>query len=387
LAWGKDSDYLIASWQDREGVPESSALAVAQTPDGYLWVGSPDGLLRFNGVSFSRAEAFADSGWLNKVVSFAQTDRSGRLWVQEDGHLALYEHGLWRTNLGANLDLRTVAENRQGQILLGGTGGQLYEVVGDHVEKRPAPPGVTNSGVFCISDTDGGIWLANRGFIGQLTTNGWIRSGRAETIPQSLLAAPAQAGGIWVYIPGELRHYRADRKLESVVAPHLDQPRELLEDQSGTIWIASISSGLTLIHPGGKLSAITATNGLAYNAIRCLAEDREGNIWAGGSHNGLNRLKPRRFTTFGRAEGLPDSIVRTVVETSPGQITVGTYGGGLARIQGGRVVAEAPFQAKGSMFGVCCKTGADDFGSALSMKAYGCKPMASNAPLHSYPRP
>jgi PAS domain S-box-containing protein len=348
--WGQDSDFLIASWQEHEGIPENSALAVAQTPDGYLWVGSPDGLLRFNGINFSRAENFTDLGRLNKVVPFLETDHSGRLWAQGDGRLALYDRGAWQRIGGTNLDLRSVAEDLNGQVLLGGTGGQLYAVIDGKVEKRPAPDTVMPSGMFCITDArDGRIWLANRGFIGRLTPTGWVRSGPAQSSSKPLLAAPAQAGGIWVYIPGELRHYQADGTMKGFPAPDLDQPRELMEDRSGTIWIASISSGLTLLRPGGERSAINVTNGLAYNAIRCLAEDREGNVWAGGSHNGLNRLKPRQFATFGRAEGLPDNIVRTVAESSPGQVIVGTYGGGLARIQSGRV--EPPPLASGDSLG------------------------------------
>ena len=339
--WGKSSDFLIDTWQDREGIPESSALAVAQTPDGYLWVGSPDGLLRFNGINFTRAEILTDLVRLDEVVSFLQTDRSGRLWVAGNGHLALYDHGVWQHIAGTNLDLRSVAEDLSGQVLLGGSSGQLYGVVNGRVEQRPAPESVKPSGMFCLTDArDGRIWLANRGFIGRWSSNNWVRSGPAESTSKPLLAAPAQSGGIWVYTPGELRHYLTNGTMKSVSAPELDQPRELLEDRSGAIWIASISSGLTLLRPDGEKSVINVTNGLAYNALRCLTEDREGNIWVGGSHNGLNRLKPRQFATFGRASGLPGSIVRTVVETAPGQITVGTLGGGLARIQSGKVEAE-----------------------------------------------
>jgi PAS domain S-box-containing protein len=340
---GGNSDFLIQSWQDHEGLPESSALAVAQTPDGYLWIGSPEGLLRFNGVSFTRAEKFPHLIRLTTGVPFLQTDHSGRLWAGTESGLACYRQGVWQGIKGTNFSPRSVADDVGGRVLIGGTEGQLYTVLDGNLEKLSPPDGVKPSGVFCLTDAkDGQLWLANRGFIGRMTSAGWKRFGPANPMPKPLLAAPARNGGVWIFTPGELWHYHADGSLENFPAPDLDQPRVMIEDQSGMIWIASIASGLTRFRPGGEISRINATNGLAHNAVRCLIEDREGNVWAGGSLNGLNRLRLRQFFTIGRAEGLPDNIVRTVAEISPGEIIVGTHGGGTARIHDGKVEPQNP---------------------------------------------
>lgn len=336
LAWARNPDFLLQTWLDRDGIPESTALAVAQTPDGYLWVGSPDGLLRFNGVQFTRGDGPAGQGRLEGVVTFLQTDRSGRLWAGGNGEVAMYEAGIWRRLAVTNLDLRSVAQGWDGQVWLGGTAGQLYAVANGRIELRPAPDTVMPSGMFCLTDArDGGIWLANRGFIGRWTPRGWSRMEPGPSTVKSLVAAPAQNGGIWVYLPGTLRLYQTDGSVTQYPAPDFDQPRELREDRTGNLWLATISSGLACVRPGGignPWSSVTRTNGLTYNALRCLTEDREGNIWTGGSHNGLNRLKLRQFVTFGRAEGLPENLVRSVAEPAPGTILVGMQGGGTARI-------------------------------------------------------
>jgi ligand-binding sensor domain-containing protein len=291
-AWGGNADYLTESWRDHQGIPESSVTALAQTPDGYLWVGSPDGFLRFNGVGFSRAAEFSELERLHGVITFMETDRSGRLWVCGEGRLACYDAGSWRRFDGTNLNVRSVAQSVTGQIMIGGGEGQLYTVVDHTVKSLASPEGVTKStGVFCITDArDGQLWLANKGFIGRLTARGWVRLGPPALIAKALLAAPAQTGGLWVYIPGELRRYQADGTMKSFAAPDLDWAREMIEDRSGTIWIATITSGLHHFRPGGEVSVINVTNGLYHNAIRCLVEDREGNIWAGVSLNGLNRF-------------------------------------------------------------------------------------------------
>lgn len=87
-AWDEPPEYLSASWRDHEGIPESQVTAVAQSSDGYLWVGTPDGLLRFNGITFSKAREFSELQRLHGVISFLQTDRSGRLWACGEGRLA-----------------------------------------------------------------------------------------------------------------------------------------------------------------------------------------------------------------------------------------------------------------------------------------------------------
>jgi PAS domain S-box-containing protein len=321
--------------------------ALAQTPDGYLWVGTSDGLLRFNGVHFSRASEFSELQRLRGVISFLETDRSGRLWVCGEGRLACYDAGTWRRFEGTNLNVRSIAQSTNGQMWIGGGEGQLYTIVNDAVKSVPPVAELTKSnGVFCISDTrDGQCWLANRGYIGRLTAAGWRRVDAPGPPPSGLLAAPAQTGGLWIYTAGQLRRYQTDGANDSVTrypAPVLGWAREMIEDRSGTIWIATIRNGLYHFRPGGEVFNINVTNGLYHNAIRCLIEDREGNVWAGGSLNGLSRFKPQQFFSIGRAEGLPNNSVQAIVETAPGEIVVGTHGGGLAHIREGRVTVEPP---------------------------------------------
>ena len=341
-ASGGNADYLTESWRDHEGIPEGSVTALAQTPDGYLWVGSPDGLLRFNGINFYRAAAFTQLERLHGVITFLKTDHSGRMWVCGEGRLACYDAGSWRSFEGTNLNVRSVAQSITGQVLIGGGEGQLYTIVGRAVASLPPPEGVTKTnGVFCVADArDGQFWVANKGFIGRLTAKGWVRFGPAGVAPPLLLAAPGQTGGLWVYSPNALCRYDADGTRTSFPAPNLGQAREMIEDRTGTIWIATIAGGLFHFRPGGEVSVINVTNGLFHNAIRCVIEDREGNIWAGGSLNGLNRFKPQQFFNFGRAEGLPNNSVQAIAETSSGEILVGTHGGGIASIRHGKVETE-----------------------------------------------
>lgn len=336
-------DYLVEQWLAGEGVPENSALAVAQSPDGYLWVGSSAGLLRFNGFEFKPAKEIYGVSALSAVTVSLHRDRSGRLWANTQSGLLVLEHGTWRAITITNIFARTITEDGTGKIFLGTYDGRLFNIENDQLKPAPTPTNLTASGVFCVTDEkDGSLWLANRSFIGRLTSQGWQRV-ESEGAVTSVVAAPAHGGGMWVYSPGRLRRYRdGEIPLDAPRAPPIDQPREVFEDQSGKVWIASNSGGLIRLGMDGTILGITATNRLAHNSTRCLIEDKEGNLWAGTSSGGLHRLRERQFVSVDYNSGLPDRIVRTVTEESPGRILVGTHGGGTARIEDGKVVWVRP---------------------------------------------
>lgn len=340
-------DYLIRQWLAGEGVPENSALAVAQTPDGYMWVGSSGGLLRFNGSDFKRAGELESFPKLNSVIIALNVDRSGRLWVSTDDGLIVRERGGWKSLAPTNIVARTVVEDSAGTIWVGTYTGELLQVVGTElrVAGDAAAPAVTlqKSGVFCVMDRrDGGLWLANRAYIGRWRGQRWESLGPEVAAPTALVAGAARGGGLWVYCAGKLQRFRAGQTVETFPVVVVDQPRELVEDRQGHIWIASNSGGLTRLDLNGPTLVINATNGLAHNSSRCLMEDSEGNLWLGSSAGGLCRLRERHFETISVEQGLPDRLVRTVTEEAPGRIVVGTHGGGLARLENQKVVWVRP---------------------------------------------
>jgi len=335
----ENSDYLITHWLAGDGVPGNSALGVAQTPDGYLWVASEGGLLRFDSREFEFAAKLFQFPPLASDVVSVNVDRSGRLWVGASSSVSIGENGVWRTLKADDVEVRSVAEDAQGRVLVGTLNGRVFQFGNGELQPLQAPDDVTRSGVFCCRDEkDGGLWMANRGFIGRWLAPGWKRLGPAAVARDSLVATAARVGGLWVYTSGHLYRYHEDQAVETFPAPVVDSPRQLLEDRQGRLWIASNSRGLVRFERGGGASlSITATNGLAHNSSWSMMEDLEGDLWLATSSGGLHRLRERFFKTIGAANGLPDRIARTVIEEAPGKILVGTHGGGTARIENQQV--------------------------------------------------
>ena len=350
-----NENFLVENWLEGDGLPESSAYAVAQTPDGYLWVGTAEGVCRYNGVDFSSSGRGLAHPILDGNVLYLYVDHSGRLWASTEQGLAVRENKVWRTILSTNAIARSMTEDATGRIWLGTLYGGLYTVQQNSLVAVPSPAGTTTSGMFCLTDSqDGGLWLANRGFIGRQTPAGWERRGPTVAMRNTLLATSARQGGIWVYTPGHLTHYWADGHAEDSTAPNVEHSRLLMEDNSGAIWLGSISRGYLRFRVGGQiLATITETNGLIQNNAWCMLQDTEGNFWLGGSCNGLSRLRPRVFQTIRVENGLPSQIVSTVAEESPNHLIVGTHGHGTARVQDGRVVTDGPKKTDRKLDYVC----------------------------------
>lgn len=344
----QNPDYLFDNWSAGEGIPENSALTVAQTPDGYLWVGSTGGLLRFNASEFQRASRLSGVRQLDTPAHWLHVDQQGRLWVSTSSGLVVKEGTTWRVIPGPSIRARSIAVAPSGEVFIGGLEGQVYQVVDRTLLTVTNHPSLAASGVFVIRDLRAdALWLANRSFIGKHSAQGWIPIGDRQLHQGALLAAPSRNGGIWVYCGGRLSRHRLDGTVEDWAMPSVDQPRELTEDSSGALWVSSMSTGLVRYRPGGEVTVINATNGLTHGSARCTFEDVEGNLWVGTSSSGLFRLKSRRVASPGADNGLADRIVKTITEVAPGVMLAGTHGGGVALIENDRATWK-PISESGS---------------------------------------
>src|SRR5882724_3946843 len=91
------SQYVLDNWQIPEGLPQSSAQAIARTPDGYLWVGTQEGLARFDGVRFTVFDTGNEPALPDKYISVLFVDRAGRLWIGTRSGVAVFENGRFTT--------------------------------------------------------------------------------------------------------------------------------------------------------------------------------------------------------------------------------------------------------------------------------------------------
>jgi ligand-binding sensor domain-containing protein len=349
-AAGALANYTVTTWNENDGLPAGRIRSIAQDPDGYLWLATDGGLVRFDGVRFdrwsSRSETRLPAGAVTALVS--ARDRS--LWIGvngrmplgriKDGELTLYGE---REGFPGTYVL-SLFEDHDGTIWAGTIQG-LFRRRDDRWQKVSREDGLGDGSVPAIyEDRQRRLWAA--------TLTGVFRKEPARdrfeqvdviTLSSNVWQSFSEDAGGTVWISDFNEGFRtpgiAAPRVEG--KPHRGWGVKLLHDRRGNFWVGTQGQGLWRVgqHQGktkASVDVITVDDGVASNAVLSLLEDREGNIWL-GTLAGLQRLTPHRVTPV---KNLP--IPRALEVTPDGSVWVGTAAG-LVRVTstGRRLYTEA----------------------------------------------
>lgn len=321
------TDFTITSWNEKDGLPPATIVALAQDQDGYIWVGTREGLLRFDGVRFTTWDAFSQATLPRSGVRSLLAARDGAMWVgfAADGLVARIvggavtvfdgERGLRR---GAVVAL---SEDGDGVVWAGGDNG-LWAF--DHTrwtqwaQDRGIPSGAVTS-VF--ADRDGTVHAASSGVV-------VARRVKAHSFEQTVRAADTMGGfaqtsdgAVWFTDPTVGYRSTSARSVEPSSAARQGRGLRMVVDRKGSLWVGTGGQGLWRTrNPGGVAAPERATSlsGLLGDGVYALIEDRDGNIWA-GTTEGLNRLTPRTIEQI-----IDIGLVRGVASAPDGTIWIRT---------------------------------------------------------------
>jgi ligand-binding sensor domain-containing protein/signal transduction histidine kinase len=331
------------SWQREQGLPQNSVRAMAQTTDGYLWVGNDDGVVRFDGmrfVSFGLREGF-NSGPVQTLFG----DRAGALWIgAAGGGLTCWKDGKFTTYTTRDglpaASITALAEDNDGRLWVGTGAGLVVWRDG-----RQSP--LTGSGEFkgktvttLFKDRAGAMWLGATG-AGIFRFQGGRFVPLKDASVEGLLRDPHcllvdRKDRLWIGVGDALVLCRDGVQWQPYRIPsHQSRlyANTLAEGPDGAVWAGSATEGLFQFRDG-KTQSINASGGLSDNLVESLLVDREGTLWV-GTHGGLNRLQPRNLFAFGQKEGLGYGAVQSLAEIAPGMIWAGKSRDGLYVSEGG----------------------------------------------------
>jgi ligand-binding sensor domain-containing protein/signal transduction histidine kinase len=322
--------FTFRSWQREQGLPENYVRALAQTRDGYLWVGSDAGVSRFDGLSFFSLGL--QEGFQSGPVKVLLGDSRGALWIgSEGGGLSRWQGGKLTTlsvRDGLPSDsITALAEDNQGRLWIGTQGGLAMWLDGRLTSTNDLGIFSGKSITTLFSDHKGRMWVGAAG-LGVFSYSGnqftQLKDQAVEGLLQdSHCLLVDQAERIWIGAGDafvlckegdQWRRFGIPRHL----ATHYIS--SLAEEPDGTVWAGSVGEGLFQFK-SGKLVAINASSGLSDNLVEALLMDREGKLWV-GTHGGLNRISPRNLYVLSHTEGLGYGSVQGLAEVEPGVIWV-----------------------------------------------------------------
>jgi signal transduction histidine kinase/ligand-binding sensor domain-containing protein len=332
------SQYVHTAWTVRDGAFKDPISSIAQTPDGYLWLGTQFGLLRFDGVRHVLWQPPAGQHLpsINIRSVFAASD--GRLWISTQLGLASWKDGTLTVHREVTGQVGSMLEDRHGTVWAGTRApppGNLCAFRGDGVQcyGDGGEFGVRASSVY--EDRAGNLWVGSEKALWR-----W-KPGPSSRYP---LGNFESSHGIVETEEGALVIAERDKLTqlvgEKVVEYHPRVNRlnthfaHMLRDRDGAVWIGTFDRGLIRVYRD-RVDLFSRADGLSSNYVRGLFEDREGNIWV-ATDNGLDRFRHTAVTTISANHGLSEGTPWSVLPASDGSVWVGTLSG-LNRLKDGRI--------------------------------------------------
>jgi signal transduction histidine kinase/ligand-binding sensor domain-containing protein len=343
--------YLIENWNSARGLPQNTVTGIAQSPDGYLWITTLDGVARFDGLRFKIYKAGDAPELGSGRIRFLFKGRHGelRLATQEGGLVVLRNGQFAAVPLpdtpGGRAAIVQVAEDKTGSLWLSTEDGKVARWTNGQYVVTSSLWDQTGKAAFEVrEDANGGLWAIEAKGLYELSNNA-VTPALLGKRGEYAIHCPGRGGGWWLSNNGKLELWRDHEAL--LTLPGLSVTgaviRVGLEDRGGHLWLGTWGNGLFRCDTNGSVMQLTRQDGLGSDFIRVLCEDSEGNLWVGTEGGGLNRLALPLFAVYGLAEGLSWEWITSVSQGPGGELWVGTDGYGLNELQGDtfRPVAEA----------------------------------------------
>jgi len=405
-------DFVQDVWDAQDGLPHPGVTGVRQSRDGYIWIATYSGVVRFDGIQFKApdVQGRVKVALGDHVRCFLEA-ADGAMWfgTRREGavRLAGGDAQILTTKEGlSNNEVRALAETRDGTIWMGTAGGLVARDTSGKLRTFGTEHGLPSRTIMALlADPDGTLWVGtpdfglarwkggerferipldflkkinvieeaagmgltavaalardHEGVLWAGTSVGLVRLGRGDTLdPKHIVPGafnslwPARSGVLWVSSGAGLGRLEGGRwyRYTSDDGIVTEGLHAAYEDAEGSIWLGT-RLGLARLRPR-LIRTYTRRDGVAHESITSVFETSDGALWA-GTRNGASRFKDGKWTTIGVAQGMPHDSVRAFAEDKDGGLWIGTLDG-LGRYKDGRVTVVPspvkPYSVRGLAF-------------------------------------
>ena len=314
LPWGS------RSWQSDVGLPDNTVVGIEQTPDGFLWVATPGGLVRFDGLQFEPFLPVLAAGVPASLIEVILVDRRGRLWVaMEQGTVVCVDQGrttvLTRDHGLPDAEAHLMLDDAAGGVWVAYQDGGLVRIQDGKVRAFTGEDGLPGGGTRQLAlGKDGQLWFATGKSLGV------YQDGRFRTLAKvaAQLIVGARAGGVWICSGKQLSKFAGDGTLRDLgLLPSWEpntNPTVLHEDRAGNLWIGTREAGL-FRYDNANLTFERITE---HQEILSIKEDRDGNMWVGTRGGGLTQIKPLGLDLKALDAKFPHAPVHSLCQNQAG---------------------------------------------------------------------
>ncbi|HEY4305472.1 MAG TPA: histidine kinase [Gemmatimonadaceae bacterium] len=347
------------SWTERDGLPGDPLYAPQRSNDGYLWIGTTNGLLRFDGVRFVRFDSTNTPALRTRkfgVLYPLLLDRSGWLWItRPDGMLVRYRDGVFHevVVVEGGTPPYGLTEDRRGKLW--GLAPGLFMLDGDRVVRPTLPAGLQPNDVNgVVPDTGDGVWIGTRhSELWNLTSAGAHQLLPAPNVtrkPPLKLRPLAQTpdGRLWVLDDVVRSYANGQWSMPTIGSPaHGFVGLAAVVSRDGSAIFVTRGEGVIRAN-GSAAESYSVADGLSDATVEGVAMDGDQSLWM-TTHTGLDQLRPALFTTIGAARGLPFDSPRSIIADDDGSLWVSRAGSSQVFHVSGNVVSKTrtPLEVRG----------------------------------------
>jgi signal transduction histidine kinase/ligand-binding sensor domain-containing protein len=400
-AWGLDphktlTQYSRHTWGQQDGLPQDTIKSITQTPDGYLWLGTDEGLARFDGFEFTVFSRPGSDLPANSIGALAASP-NGTLWIGTSNGLGQYRGGHFRTYTTKDGlpddDIRDLYSDHAGTLwMIAGADVCRFQdgkftilksvvtlpmnsvravredrahnllVAGSNIPEAPGRPSLRVVSVAgnkvttlldderfgedvilgLMADSRGNVWIAGNLELIERTANGQVR--RFDThagLPENLIRSVVEDrdGNIWAGTSGGIARMEGDRFASPANNTQTDQVRALFEDREGDLWVGG-NDGLTRLRDDA-FTSYGKPEGMPSDEPNAVFQDHAGRIWVGFHDSGLMLFSGGQKRVFTTRDGMPDSEILAIGESPGGDLLLSTRDG-LVRMHGSNFTLSAP---------------------------------------------
>ena len=328
-------------WLSENGLPQNTVQTITQTPDGYIWIGTQEGLVRFDGVKFAIFDKQNTPQLNSNDIRSLLVDGSGTLWITTPSDLIRRWQGdvfeAFGSNQGLGNYLGTITEDRYGSVLFVTSRG-VVTCNGGKCALNELSETLANSIKNLFVRPDGTLLVfASTGL--KVLKDGALTEWTARGLNSANVTAVAEDNNrtLWIGTNDGVAEVRDGNARLYSISEGLPNGRVtcLRVDREGSVWIGT-SNGLARLR-NGQVETFTVADGLSSNLVLAIFEDREGSVWVGTEGGGVILFKNRKFTTLTTKDGLASDLVKTIYQDRDGSVWIGTNGGGLTLLKNGQI--------------------------------------------------
>jgi PAS domain S-box-containing protein len=351
------SQYGHTAWRVEDGVFAGTPNAIAQTTDGYLWIGTQAGLTRFDGVRFVSWRPPEGKQLPSSRINSLLGARDGSLWIGTTKGLARWRNRELINYKDPTGTIMAILEDHAGTIWVARANfadakGPLCKVTDTGLRCYGKDDGIALPyAVTLANDSRGNIWLAGGLKVSRWQTDSagtYVSPGLnpAEIFNGVVALADKADGPLWVGLiqPGKGGGLQqlAQGAWKPFVTPEFDgstlKVTALLADRDSCLWVGTLNQGIYRIQ-GNKVDHFRSSDGLSGDAVTRLFQDREGSIWIATSR-GIDMFHDLRVVSFSTRQGLSADQVNSVLASRDGTVWIGNYG--LDALRSGKITSIQP---------------------------------------------